>query len=93
MPPAFNPRIVSTDKLRELLYQLQEQIIELQNEHTRTFQHWCQLGIINAPQSEQDVSQKACRNIRSKTTRATNKSVQISQELRNRDLQEIRNMT
>lgn len=90
MPPAFNPKIVPTDKLRELSQQLMDQVARLQDDYARRFQYWCQLGIINAPQNEQDLAQGACRNARSNSTRAINKRNQVIQELAIRDIEELR---
>jgi hypothetical protein len=92
MPPAFNPRVIPTDKLRELSHQLMEEITRLQDDYARRFQFWCHLGVINAPQPEQDIAQGACRNTRSNSTRAVNKRNQVIQELATRDIEEIRTM-
>jgi len=90
MPPAFNPKIIPTEKLRELSHQLMEEVARLQDDYARRFQYWCQLGIVNAPQNEQDLAQGACRNARSNSTRALNKRNQVIQELGIRDIQELR---
>lgn len=92
MPPAFNPSVIPTNKLRELSHQLMEEIARLQDDYARRFQFWCHLGVINAGQPEQDIAQGACRNTRSNTTRAINKRNQVIQELATRDIEEMRTL-
>ena len=91
MPPRFDPRPMSTQKLKDLAAQLVEDIIQLEHECNKRFAHWCRIGIF-APQGAQDIAHGACRNARRNRTRAFNIRTQVMEELMNRERQELRAM-
>lgn len=86
----FDPAMMPTQRLKDLAHQLVTEIAQLEDDYTRKFQLWCHLGIINAPQTEEDIAQGVCRTARRMRTRAYNKRSAVMREIMNRDMAEQR---
>lgn len=85
---AFDTTVMPTQSLRELSYQLANEIITLEESYRKCFKQWCDLGIINATQAEQDRAGYACKNLRRNRSRVYNKRTQVIEEIMNRDKEE-----
>jgi len=96
MPPAFDPRPIPTDELKQLHTKISYDILELYNLQDANFDTWSKVSIRTLDDTVSGSLADTCatisKNLRIKTTKAHKKKNKISAELRRRDFEELRAM-
>ena len=86
----FEPTLLPTDKLMELIHQLNQEVNELVDDYHRRRDHWDTLIGRNAPQGAINIARQALKNCKTAETKARNKRTKVIQELSTRHIEELR---
>lgn len=90
MPGRFEPTVLSTRRLMELIEQLNREVRALNDEYYSRRDHWDNLVGRDAPDGAIHIARQALKNTQTAETKAKNKRSVIVTELQRRALTEFR---